>query len=78
MSNRVLETVTGYDKAVEAIATCALRWNESNGSNRMQQVNPLQAEDVDGGSGEFFKAVCLNINEAENLASEIYEIQTCW
>lgn len=31
------------------------------------------------GSGEFYEAVCININNPDvTLATEIYEIQTCW
>lgn len=29
-------------------------------------------------SGEFFNAVCLNLNTAESCATEVYQIQTGW
>lgn len=80
--NRILEVVTGYEQAVAEIAGAVRRWNESNGEGeermKINRPSKLRADDMEGGSGEFFEAVCININTAENSAAEIYEIQTCW
>ena len=79
MKNRVLETITGYENAIKEITSYVTCWNDCNGQGRMvfDQFSKLEAYDNEG-SGEFFKAVCLNANEAEDCAHEIYEIQTCW
>lgn len=78
MSNRVLATVTGYENAIKEVASYVACFNDLNGANRMVlTASKLEAWD-DEGSGEFVQAVCLNINEAEDCASEIYQIQTCW
>jgi len=80
--SRVLKTVAGYEKAVVEIAGCVSRWNECNGEGveRMMITRPskLRADDEEGGSGEFFEAVCTNIETAATCADEIYEIQTAW
>jgi hypothetical protein len=78
MANRILETIKGRDEAIKAIRSWAASFNEINGADRMF-ISPsgLCAAD-DEGSGEFYKAVCLNINEAESCATEIYQIETCW
>ena len=77
--NRILETVTGYENAIKDITSRIACWNDCNGEGRMAfgPYNKLEAHDQEG-SGEFFIAVCLNLNEAEDCAHEIYEIQTCW
>jgi hypothetical protein len=78
MSNRILATVTGYENAIKEVASYAKYFNDLNGANRMVLTeSKLEAWDNEG-SGEFYQAVCLNINEAEDCASEIYQIQTCW
>jgi len=78
MKNRVLETVIGYEKAVSAIASWVASWNDSNGAGRMIiDANKLESHDQEG-SGEFYTAVCTNLNAAQSCADEIYEIQTCW
>lgn len=79
MSNRVLETVTGYENAQKAIATLVASFNNLNGQNRMvfTRSSGLEAYDNEG-SGEFYIAVCLNINEAESCANEIYQIEGAW
>lgn len=76
---RVLETVRGYDSVIREMATFVRMFNECNGSGRMRFTSKshLFARDEDG-SGEYYEAVCLNSNEAQNSADEIYEIQTCW
>lgn len=77
--NRIVESVTGYDAMVSSLALRAKMWNECNGEGRMRLMIGSRTEYVDDeGSGEFFKAVCLNSNEAESCDQEIWEIQTCW
>lgn len=77
MANRILETVKGYENTIKDINDRVTCWNDLNGDNRMVFVNNLEAHDNEG-SGEFFIAVCLNVNEAESNSEEIYQIQTCW
>ena len=80
--NRILDTVTGYEKAVVEIAKCIRSWNDCNGEGeermRINRPSKLRADDMEGGSGEFFEAVCTNSETAASGAEEIYEIQTCW
>ena len=78
---RILEVVTGYEKAVEDIAIRTRMWNECNGlfhRMRISRGSKLRADDMEGGSGEFYEAVCMNRESADNGAAEIYEILTCW
>ena len=78
MANRILETIKGYDNVRPAIQAYVRGWNDCNGENRMEiEPNGLEAYDSEG-SGEFFKAECLNINEAESGADEIWQIETGW
>lgn len=79
MKNRVLETVTGYEQAIESLAGWVRNWNACTEEGRMvySAHSKLEAYD-DEGSGAFLIAVCLNANEAEDNASEIWEIQTDW
>jgi hypothetical protein len=80
MSNRILETITGRRQAEQYVLSWVRGFNEANASksnpNRMRQgERDLQFVDSEG-SGEFVHAVCININEAESVDSEIYQIQT--
>ena len=78
MRNRILETVKGYESAVAEIKIRSTTFNDLNGAGRMiVEPSGLSAWDNEG-SGEFFKARCLNINQAESCAEEIYQIETCW
>jgi hypothetical protein len=78
MSNRILVTVKGYENAVKEIALYAESFNNINGAGRMVFTETkLEVWDEEG-SGEFFKAVCLNMNTAESCADEIWQIETCW
>lgn len=76
MKARKLETVVGYNGAIDAIKSWSACWNESNGEGRMQACG-LRASDSEG-SGEWYEAVCVNLDTATCAAEEIYEIQTCY
>jgi len=76
-TERILETVTGYDNAVAALKSWAAGFNESNGAGRMTSRAGLHYAD-DEGSGEYYRAVCLNTNTAACAADEVYNIVCGW
>ena len=77
-ANRILETIKGYDNVRPAIKVWVANWNSCNGEGRMLiSSNGLEAFD-DEGSGEFYRAICINCNEAESCADEIWQIETTW
>jgi len=77
MSTRLLETITGYDKADKAMSLAVNSWNECNGAGRMVRDTFSRADDSEGG-GEFYELVWLNPDTAQSMAEEIYELRTCW
>lgn len=77
LKNRVLQTITGYEKARAYFERQAESFNECNGGDRMVVTRKTRVDDNEG-SGEFYEMVCLNINEAESITAEIWEIQTGW
>ena len=73
-NEELVETVVGYTSAVAAIKSWAAAFDECNGAGRMA-IGPsgLTATDQEG-SGEYYTARCLNINEAASSQDEVYEI----
>ena len=72
---RIIETVKGREAAQKSVAGYAETFNSFNPENRMTvNVSGLEAHDEEG-SGEFCRANCLNLNQAESCDTEVYEIE---
>jgi hypothetical protein len=72
---RVIETVVGREAAQKAVAGYVETFNSFNVDNCMVlNASGLEAYD-DAGSGEFCRANCLNLNQAESCEAEVYEIE---
>ncbi len=77
MSDRLIETLTGWNEAEKALASAIKNWNATNETDSMRLSSRKRAEDHDG-SGEYYELVCLNFNEAENSESEVWQLRTGW
>jgi len=71
-NEEVVEKLKGYSAASASLASWAAAFNEVNGAGRMTVCWPRTSDSE--GSGEYYEAVCLNINEAESAEAELYEI----
>ena len=71
-SEEVVEEVKGYDQAVAALDSWCKSFNDCNGAGRMSRVRMETVDDE--GSGEYYRAICTNIETADTMKDEMYQI----
>lgn len=71
-SETVVDEVTGYNQVVALLDVWCKGFNDCNGAGRMTRIGLRTVDDE--GSGEYYRAICLNTDTADSMNDEIYQI----